>query len=86
MRGPCFTLVGGAEAMIAALARADQDLARGRVREAVVVGCDLAGAIQAAVLVLDNPRARSQTKSTATTASGALASHGGRSIATLKEA
>jgi len=52
IRGPCFTLVGGAEAMIAVLARADQDLARGRVREAVVVGCDLAEEVQAGMIVV----------------------------------
>ncbi len=68
IRGPCHTLVGDAEAMAAALAHADQDLARGRVREAVVVGCDLGGEVQAAVLVLTEGRPATRVADAATAA------------------
>jgi 3-oxoacyl-(acyl-carrier-protein) synthase len=52
IRGPNYTLVGGADAMLAALEHAREDLGRGRIGEALVVGCDLAARPQAAALVL----------------------------------
>ena len=52
IHGPSYTLVGGAEAMDAALEHARADLERGRIVEALVVGCDVGGRIQAVVLVV----------------------------------
>jgi hypothetical protein len=80
IRGPSYTLVGGAEAMSAALAHADHDLTRGRIREAVVVGCDLASEVQAAVLALTGRRPALQVPPTATTATEMLMRHGGRVV------
>jgi len=51
IRGPSYTLVGGADAMLAALEHARDDLARGRIAEALIVACDLGGRTQAAALV-----------------------------------
>ncbi len=80
LRGPCHTLVGGAEAMVAALAHADADLARGRVREAVVVGCDLAAEIQAAVVVRREPCGCLGVPDGSDTATAMLVRCGGRAI------
>ena len=55
IRGPNYTLVGGADAMLAALEHAEDDLALGNVAEALVVGCDLGvrpSRVQAAAAVL----------------------------------
>jgi 3-oxoacyl-(acyl-carrier-protein) synthase len=58
IRGPSYTLVGDADAMLAAFEHAIDDLERGVVAEAIVVACDLevpAGQRQAAVVVLRAP-------------------------------
>jgi 3-oxoacyl-(acyl-carrier-protein) synthase len=51
IRGPSYTLVGGGDAMLAALEHARHDLTRGRIAEALIVACDLVGRTQAAALV-----------------------------------
>jgi len=51
IRGPSYTLVGSADAMVAALEHARNDLACGRIAEALIVACDLGGRTQSAVLV-----------------------------------
>lgn len=56
IRGPSYTLVGDADAMLAALEHARDDLARGRIEEALVVACDLAARPQTAALVLHGER------------------------------
>ena len=51
IRGPSYTLVGGADAMLAALEHARDDLARGRIAEALIVACDVGGQAQGVVTV-----------------------------------
>lgn len=52
LRGPCYTLVGAAEAVDAAIDHALVDLDQGWVEEAVVVACNLGPAPRAAALVV----------------------------------
>ena len=56
LRGPSYTLVGDADAMLAALEHARDDLSRARVSAAVIVSCDLGASPQAAVLMLTEER------------------------------
>lgn len=53
VRGPSYTLVGDADAMLAALEHAREDLLRDRVVEALIVACDMTGRIQTVAMVTE---------------------------------
>ncbi|HOX26114.1 MAG TPA: hypothetical protein PLL30_08875 [Candidatus Krumholzibacteria bacterium] len=81
IQGPCHTLVGGADALAAALAHADGDLARGRVREALVVACDLAHPLRGSFLVLNETRRARPAPAAPASATAALLACGGQPVA-----